>query len=235
MKTLYFIQLIPLFLQFTLIRFTDFGKLINLAASITNNQNTNNLKLTVMKKGFSAIILLAFMVSLQAQNTIPVGFVKADLVLDNGNSLSGYVKENIKKASAVVFVDEAGNNKKQYEGSDIKTISIDTLHFICIRGDFFKVLCAGKLNYLQKASNSSAKPTYNGTEAIFANGTEGKIGDYFIYSDQQLKLLSRNNMDSFISKDLAGCSEAMQQAKASNGNLAKISVAVATFNNYTIQ
>jgi hypothetical protein len=188
-----------------------------------------------MKKILSAIVLLAFIATVQAQNFIPAGFVKADLILDNGNSLSGYVKDNIKKASAVVFVDANGNNKKKYEGSDIKSISIDTLHFICIKGDFFKVLCAGKLNYLQKVSNSSGKPTYNGTEVIFANGTQGKIGDYYIYNDQELKLLSRNNMESFISKDLAGCSEAIQQAKDSNGDMAKLSVAVVTYNNFSLK
>jgi hypothetical protein len=188
-----------------------------------------------MKQVLTAIVLLAFVVTVHAQNTIPTGYAKATIVLDNGNSLSGYVKDNIKKASAVVFVDETGNNKKQYEGSDIKTISIDTVHFICIRGDFFKVLCAGKLNYLQKASNSSAKPTYNGTEAIFTNGTDGKIGDYFIYSDQQLKLLNRKNLEAFINTDLAGCAEAMQQAKASNGDVARLGGAVDTFNSFAVK
>jgi hypothetical protein len=188
-----------------------------------------------MKQGLTTVILLALAVITHAQNTIPAGYAKATIVLDNGNSISGYVKDNIKKISSVIFVDEAGSNKKQYEGSDIKTISIDTLHFICIKGDFFKVLCAGKLNYLQKASNSSAKPTYNGTEAIFTNGTEGKIGDYFIYSYQQLKLLNRKNMDAFINTDLAGCTAAIQQAKASNGDVAKLGEAVDTFNSFAVK
>lgn len=188
-----------------------------------------------MKQVLTAIALLVFAATVHAQNTIPAGYTKATIVLNNGNSLTGYVKNNIKKASAVVFVDETGNNKKQYEGSDLKTISIDTVHFICIRGDFFKVHCAGKLNYLQKASNSSAKPTYNGSEAIFTNGTEGKIGDYFIYSDQQLKLLSRKNIAAFINNDLAGCIEAIQQAKASNGDVAKLGGAVEIFNSFAIK
>jgi len=188
-----------------------------------------------MKKGFITLILLAFTAISHAQNTIPVGYAKASIVLANGTNLSGYVKDNIKKSSAVIFVDETGNNKKQYEGSDIKTISIDSLHFICIRGDFFKVLCSGKLNYLQKASNSSAKPTYNGAEAIFTNGTEGKIGNYFIYSNQQLKLLNRKNIDAFINTDLAGCTEAIQKAKAGNGDVAKLGGAVDTFNSFAVK
>ena len=188
-----------------------------------------------MKLLLSTMALFAFSATMHAQNNIPAGYAKAAIVLDNGNSLTGYVKDIMKKASAVVYMDEAGNNKKQYEGSDIKSISIDTLHFICIRGDFFKVLCAGKLNYLQKASNSSAKPSYNGAEAIFTNGTEGRIGDYFIYSNQQLKLLNRKNMDAFIRNDLAGCADAIQQAKASNGDVAKLGGAVETFNSFALK
>lgn len=188
-----------------------------------------------MRLLLSAMALNAFSATMHSQNNIATGYAKAAIVLDNGNSLSGYVKDNIKKASAVVFMDETGNNKKQYEGSDIKSITIDTLHFICIRGDFFKVLCAGKLNYLQKASNSAAKPVYNGAEAIFTNGTEGRIGDYFIYSEQQLILLNRKNMEAFISNDLAGCAEAIKQAKAGNGDAAKLGGAVETFNSFALK
>jgi hypothetical protein len=188
-----------------------------------------------MRQFLTGIILTAFVTSLHAQYRVPGGYAKATIVLDNGNSLSGYVKNNIKKTSSVEFIDEAGNNKKQYEGSDIKNITIDTIQFICIRGDFFKVLCAGKLNYLQKVSNSANKPSYNGTEAIFANGTEGKPGDYFIYSDQQLKRLSKKNMGDFINNDLAGCTDAIQQANAINGDVAKLSGAVSSFNKYSLK
>ncbi len=188
-----------------------------------------------MRQFLSGIILTAFVTNLHAQHRLPGGYTKATMVLDNGTSLSGYVKNNIKKTSSVVFIDEAGNNKKQYEGSDINSITIDTVQFICIRGDFFKVLCAGKLNYLQKASNSADKPVFNGTEAIFANGTKGNPGDYFIYSDQQLKRLSKKNIGGFINNDLAGCSDAMQQAKASNGDVAKLGGAVASFNKYSLK
>jgi hypothetical protein len=34
---------------------------------------------------------------------------------------------------------------------------------------------------------------------------------------------------------LAGCTSAIQLAKASNGNVAKMTAAVSTFNNYTVQ
>ena len=183
-------------------------------------------KLTLLATAF-----LFFTATLNAQNAISAGFAKATIILGNGHTLSGYAKDNIKKASAIVFLDSAGN-KKEYDGNNIHTITIDTLNFICIKGDFFKVLCAGKINFLQKAGNAAGKPVYNGSEAMFTNGTEGKIGDYFVYSNTKLQLLNKKNVGSFITTDLASCAEAIQKAKAINGDMAKIGEAVDTFNNY---
>ena len=188
-----------------------------------------------MKQIFYALVISFFAADANAQNAFPAGYTKATVTLYNGNVLQGYVKDNIKKLSSVTYVDDAGNNKKVYEGSDINALTLDSLHFICVRGDFFKVICAGRLNFLQKSSNSSGKPTYNGTEAIFNNGTEGKVGDYYFYSDQKLQLLSKKNMEMCINTDFAGCQEAMQLAKASNGDMAKLGAAVETYNNYAVK
>jgi hypothetical protein len=188
-----------------------------------------------MKQIFYALAFSFCVATVNAQNAIPAGYTKASIALYNGNVLQGYVKDNIKKSSSVVYMDDAGDNKKVVEGSDINTLTIDSLHFVCIRGDFFKIICAGKLNFLQKSSNSSGKPTYNGTEAIFNNGTQGKVGDYYFYSDQKLQLLSKKNMEMCINTDLAGCAEAMQLAKACNGDMAKLSAAVETYNNYAVK
>ena len=46
--------------------------------------------------GFNHSHVTDFCVITPAQNTIPAGYAKATIVLDNGNSLSGYVKDNIK-------------------------------------------------------------------------------------------------------------------------------------------
>lgn len=187
-----------------------------------------------MKQLLSAMVLSFFVASIHAQTNIPAGYAKATVTLNKGGIVNGYAKDNIKKISAIVFMDSAGN-KKVYDGNDINTIRIDTVNFICIRGDFFKVICAGKINFLQKAGNSAANPTYNGTEAIFSNGTEGKIGDHFIYSNNKLQLLTKRNMETFINTDLAGCAAAMQKAKDSNGDMDKLVEAVEAFNNYAVK
>lgn len=180
-------------------------------------------------------LALAFGFSLTAANaqSIPEGYTKATIILANGTEQTGFIKDNIKKSASVTFVDESGNNKKVYEGSGINGIKTDAANFTCINGDFFKSICTGKLCFVQKSSNAASKASYNGTEAIFNNGTEGKIGDYFIYADKKLKLLNKKTVESFINTDLATCTAAVEKAKAINGDIAKLQEAVETFNNYT--
>lgn len=180
---------------------------------------------------FFAVFLCINGLAVTAQTTAPAGFKKATVVFSNGNTMQGFAKDNIKKASTVMFMDSAGA-KKEYDGNTIQYITIDSVSFICIKGDFFKVLRSGKIDFLQKAGNAAANPVYNGGEALFINGTEGRIGDYFVYSNNELQLLNKKNVEVFINTALAGCAEAIQKAKASNGDIAQIAEAVAMFNNY---
>lgn len=175
--------------------------------------------------------LSLFTVVANAQTTIPEGYITATITLDNGAALVGFIKDNIKKSSSVTFIDEAGSNKKVYEGSSIASLTTAAGNFICINGDFFKTLSAGKLNFVQKQSNSSTNVSYNGTEPMFNNGTEGKIGDYFIYADKKLKLLNKKTIDAFINTDLIACADAVEKAKTINGDMAKLQQAVEIYNN----
>lgn len=184
-----------------------------------------------MKLKTTLLAAAAFIITAaHAQNNAPEGFVKASITLPNGVTQSGYIKDNIKKSASVVFVDEAGANKKTYEGSDINGVKTDAANFICINGDFFKTICTGKLCFIQKASNAAGKATYNGNEAVFSSGTEGKIGDYFIYSNKKLTLLNKKSVDAFINNDLAGCTAAIEKAKTANGDMTKLQEAVTIYN-----
>ena len=184
---------------------------------------------------FFALAFSFSALAVNAQNEITAGYSKATITLANGSVQSGYIKDNIKKLASVTYIDELGNNKKVYEGSDINTVKTDEANFICINGDFFKTICAGKLSFVQKSSNASGKASYNGTEAVFTNGTEGKIGDYFIYADKKLKLLNKKSVESFISSDLTGCAEAIEKAKAINGDIASLKQAVDIYNHYAVK
>ena len=168
-----------------------------------------------------------------AQTEVPKGFKKGTIVLADGSSLPGFNKDNIRNNASVLFISEAGGKKKNYDGSDLNTAEIEGTKFFCIKGDFFKVLSEGELNFLQKSSDASDKPTYNGNEATFSSGTEGKPNDYFIYNtkDKQLKLVSSKNVDEVIAASFAGNTAAIDKAKTASGDLSQLKVAVEIYNN----
>jgi len=183
-------------------------------------------------KFFSTIILgLAFIPTL-AQPDLPKGFKKGNLILADNSSLSGYVKDNLRSNASVAFLADAGDKKKNYSGTDLMSAEIDGVRYLCISGDFFKIISEGELDFVQKSSDASGKPSFNGNEAVFSNGTEGKPDDYFIYNSKskELKLVSRKNLDEVINKIFAGNTAAIDKAKAANGDVAQLKDAVEVYN-----
>ena len=180
------------------------------------------------KKAIFITAALFSIISLNAQ--VPNGFVKGSVTLADGSTVSGYVKDNLKKDAAVTFVDENGSNKKQFDANQANGVTIDGVNYASIKGDFFKIINTGKISFLQKASNASSKPVYNGNEAIFVAGTEGKIGDYFSYSNNQLTHLTKKTVDDFIAQQLSSSTAAVEKAKSINGNIAALADAVAIYN-----
>lgn len=183
-------------------------------------------------KTISVIVLCLLLLQVNAQTVVPKGFKKGKIVLADGSNLQGFIKENIRSNASVVFLSEAAGKKKNYNGTELLSAQIDSTNFICINGDFFKVICTGELSFLQKSSDASGKPSYNGNEAIFSNGTEGKPNDYFIYNSKskQLRLVSKKNFDEVIAASFSGNTAAIDKAKAVNGDLSQLKEAVAIYN-----
>ncbi|MDP4261114.1 MAG: hypothetical protein Q8941_01170 [Bacteroidota bacterium] len=184
-------------------------------------------------KTFPALILgLAFLPA-NAQTDTPKGFKKGIILLADSSSLPGLIKDNIRSNASIIFMNETGERKKNYNGSELMSAEIDGTKFLCINGDFFKVISEGELSFLQKSSDASGKPSYNGNEAIFSNGTEGKPGDYFIYvrKSKQLKLVSKKNFDEVTASAFSGNTAAIDKAKTANGNISQLKEAVEIFNN----
>lgn len=181
----------------------------------------------------TATVLSLVFLQADAQTESPKGFKKGTIVLADGSSLTGLVKESIRKNASLVFTTSEGDKKKNYDGSELAAAEIDGTRFICINGDFFKVLCDGDLCFLQKSSDASTKPTYNGNDAIFSSGTEGKLNDYFIYNSKikQLKLVSKKNLDEVITASFDGCTAAIEKAKTVNSDLSQLKAAVEVYNN----
>ena len=183
----------------------------------------NTLALTVLSLVF---------VEADAQTDIPKGFSNGAITLGDGTRQPGLIKDNIRKDASVAFI-TTGDKKINYDGTDLLSAEIDGTKYICIKGDFFKVLCEGELSFLQKSSDASGKVTYNGTEAILSSGTDGKRNDYFIYNTnaRQLKLVSKKNVEEIAATSFADCTAAIEKAKTINGDLSQFRGAVEEYNN----
>jgi hypothetical protein len=183
-------------------------------------------------KHLLSIVLLFITVAAMAQTETPKGFASGSIELTDGSTVTGFVKDNMRKEAAVFFVGVDGK-KAKYPGTDLQSANIGGTKYMCIKGDFFKVVCNGEICFLQKSSDASSIPVYNGSEAMFINGTEGKPGDYFIYSgiDKQLKKVSKATVETVAAKSFAGCTAAIDKAKAAKEDISKLKDAVEIFNN----
>ena len=177
-----------------------------------------------------AVALSLLFLQTNAQEA-PKGFTKGKVTLADNTIVTGFIKDNIRKDASVTLL--VNGKEKKYNGGDIAAAEIDASTYNCIKGDFFKVVCNGELTFLQKASDASSKPTTVGNEVFFLSGTEGKPGDYFIYENksQQLKLVSKKNLNEVIAGSFGGYTPALDKAKAASGDIVLLKDAVETYNN----
>lgn len=179
-----------------------------------------------------ALAILAVSFSATAQDA-PKGFEKGKVTLTDGSTISGYVKEKIKGNASVTVINDADKKKENYDGNELIAAEVGDDKFICIKGDFFRIISDGNLKFVQKSSDASGKPIYNGNQAVFANGTEGKPGDYFFYNDNSktLKLITKKTITAAADECLAGCDTAIAKAKAVSEDISQVGEAVAIYNN----
>ncbi len=117
-------------------------------------------------KSIALLVLSLSLLSAVAQTETPKGFSKGSVTLSDGSVVTGLIKEKIRSSASVTFMTETDGKKKTYDGDKLTSVQIDAEKFLCIQGDFFKVLSEGELSFLQKTSDASGKPSYNGTEAL---------------------------------------------------------------------
>jgi hypothetical protein len=187
-------------------------------------------------KAFSIVVtgLLSIMfLRANSQDATPKGFAKGSITLADNSEITGFVKDDIHSKASVVLLPGTGGKKVIYDGDKLNAVNIDGTKYICMKGDFFKVLCDGELSFLQKSSDASSKPVYVGNETMFINGTEGKPGDYFIFNKslQQLKLVNNKNVVEVTAQAFINCEAALAKAKESASDIGSIKDAVVIYNN----
>jgi len=182
-------------------------------------------------KNTIAVLALSILTLVANAQEAPKGFIKGNIVLIDGSTASGYIKEKIRSNASLTLLD-GENKKKNYDGSALQSANIGDEKFLCIKGDFFKVIEDGSIKFLQKSSDASSKPVYNGNQAEFINGTEGNPGDYFLYisSNRALKHLNRKTVAIVVAESFGNCEQALAKAKAINDDISKLNEAVQEFN-----
>jgi hypothetical protein len=144
-------------------------------------------------KNYLLALALLLSIGTMAQSEIPAGFIQGKVILNNGNEFSGWIKDNMRKKSSIIFYNPSNGKKLTYDATNLSEADLNNGKYLCLYGDFFKVITAGEHAILQKSSNAPAKPYYNGVETIISHGTEGKIDDQFEYSasTNDLKLIPK--------------------------------------------
>jgi hypothetical protein len=182
-----------------------------------------------MKKLLLATVV-CFTLTQKGLAQIPNGFTSGTVTLNSGVTMNGYIKESFKKNSAVSFMDSTEKNKKTLSGSELNKVSIGTINYICYLGDFFKVIVEGEMSFLEKCTDASGKISYNGSEPILSAGTEGKIGDHFLFEKNQLTLISKKTIAAMVDEKFKTSPEALIKAKTVTTNIIDLADAVSVYN-----
>lgn len=187
----------------------------------------------VGKKATMMIAALLGLLSVTMAQTAPQGFEKGSIVMADGSTVAGWVKNEMANKASVTLLPEAGGKKQSYDAYNLTAVTLGSQQFRCVKGDFFKVICAGDIDFLQKASDCTGKMVYNGADAIYLNGTEGKLGNYFMYTAKTaaLQLVTDKNLTSVTQTHFANCAAAINKAKETGADIAKLKEAVDIYNN----
>ena len=92
----------------------------------------------------------------------------------------------------------------------------------------------GSLLFVQKSSDASSIPSYNGNNAVLVNGTEGKPGDYFIYDTKgkELKKVDNKNVKQLTASIFNGYEPALAMAAKAYSDIAELKEAIDLYNKH---
>ena len=79
-------------------------------------------------KLFTTMLLSASLFSANAQSDIPAGYTPGTVTLANGSTISGLIKNNIRKNASVTVINETDKKKTDYNGDDLLTAQVDGIN-----------------------------------------------------------------------------------------------------------
>lgn len=164
-------------------------------------QTKADKKINIMKKILCvltmALLLQAGAANAQQPAAPAAQATNGQIVLPDNSTLSGEIKDNIRKKGEVVLL--VNGKKTKYTAATISSVKIDNSQYITSNYTFYEVIYQGKnITLLRKASEPSDLQ-YNGSDAV-AVSSEGNIDDLSVKKNDgtTLQLLTKKNIKELL-------------------------------------
>ena len=168
-----------------------------------------------MKKLLSLAVLTLLLQISNAQpapEKDPEGYVSGQISLSDNSTVTGTVKDNIRKKGEVTVI--SNGKKTKYKAADISSLQIGSSTYITHNYTFYEVLWQGTNITLLRKANEPAGVQYNGTEPVVIS-SEGNVDDYFVKkgTGASLELITQKNVKEVLGKFCSKCAVAIDATK----------------------
>ena len=103
--------------------------------------------------------------------------VSGQVVLPDNSTVSGSVKDNIRKKGELTILNNG--KKTKYKAGDISTAQVGSSNYITWNYTFYEILWQGKNLTLLRKANEPSGVQYSGSNAVVVS-SEGDVDDLFI-------------------------------------------------------
>jgi hypothetical protein len=169
-----------------------------------------------MKKVFNLFVFaLVLNLAVYAQPSPindPNQAVSGQVVLPNNTTITGSIKDNIRKKGELTVIN--GDTKTKYKAGDINSAQIGSSQYITWNYTFYEVIWQGKNLTLLRKANEPAGVQYNGSDAVTVV-SDGNIDDLFIKknSESSLQILTKKNAKDVLGKICSSCAASVDATK----------------------
>lgn len=131
--------------------------------------------------------------------------VSGQVVLPDNSTVSGPVKDNIRKKGELTILNNG--KKTKYKAGDISTAQVGSSNYITWNYTFYEILWQGKNLTLLRKANEPSSVQYSGSNAVVVS-SEGDVDDFFIREtgNPSLQWLTKKNIKEVLGKICSSCS-----------------------------
>jgi len=131
--------------------------------------------------------------------------VSGQVVLPDNSTVSGSVKDNIRKKGELTIL--SNGKKTKYKAGDINTAQVGSSNYITWNYTFYEILWQGKNLTLLRKANEPSGVQYSGSNAVVVS-SEGDVDDFFIREtgSPSLQWLTKKTIKEILGKSCSSCS-----------------------------